>query len=99
MLLLLAIVVIIAMAVIIKVQVNKVDVYERWIWEFRNDLIEAVNNMRSIDDKNMFEKDDDVGSVFQQMLKIIENVNQRTSIERDYEEKKEDGVKTSAEDR
>jgi len=33
----------------------------------------ALNEMRNIDKMEMFEKDDDVGQVFQQMVSIVED--------------------------
>lgn len=54
----------------------------------RKNVSETLQHMRDIDEKQMFEKDDDVGIVFEELTKTIENLNKELEI---YdEEKKED---------
>lgn len=36
---------------------------------------EALNNMRRLDNKQVFEKDDEVGVTFQEMKKIVEELD------------------------
>ena len=53
---------------------DKVEEYEQWF----NDIERAINitytKLKLIDDKQMFEKDDDVGFVFSNILKLIEKL-------------------------
>jgi len=56
----------------------KVDIYESWIVEFRDDINDVYNQMKIIDDRQIFEKDDEVGSIFTQLYFIIQKLNQRT---------------------
>ena len=45
----------------------KIDVYEGWIVEFKNDINDVYREIKIVDDKHIFEKDDDVGSTFSQL--------------------------------
>lgn len=56
----------------------KVDIYESWIVEFKDDINDVYHRMKVIDDRQIFEKDDEVGSTFSQLYLIIEKLNQRT---------------------
>jgi predicted PurR-regulated permease PerM len=57
---------------------NKIDIYEGWIVEFKNDISDVYRQMKIIDDRQIFEKDDEVGSTFSQLYFIIQKLNQRT---------------------
>lgn len=57
---------------------NKIDIYESWIVEFKNDISDVYRQMKIIDDRQIFEKDDEVGSTFSQLYFIIQKLNQRT---------------------
>jgi len=77
-------------------QLAKAELYERWILEFSEDVLSTYQNIKEIDKKQMFEKDDEVGSIFQQILELIERLNIRTQgmddslIENDVVEEKEE---------
>lgn len=53
---------------------DKIEEYEQWF----NDIERAINitytKLKLIDEKQMFEKDDDVGFVFSNILKLIEKL-------------------------
>jgi len=94
-LLIVAIATIIALIKALRIQLSKIEIYEQWIEEYeqwivgvRNDVSKTLQTMRDLDDKQMFEKDDEVGSVFQQMLGLVEKLNQRTILENEKEEEK-----------
>jgi len=53
------------------VQYKKNEAYERAIGEFYSSVALAVHTMRMIDEKQMFEHDDEVGSVFEQLVEIV----------------------------
>ena len=67
---------------------KKIDIYESWILKFKNDLSETLDSMRKIDkqgtfatsinDKGVFESDDQVGEVFKKLLELIINLNDKT---------------------
>lgn len=50
---------------------KKVNVYEQSINEFYSQLSIALHTMRIIDAKQMFENDDEVGEVFNQLNDIL----------------------------
>ena len=43
--------------------------------DVRNRISTALNNMRSLDNREVFEKDDEVGVTFQEIKKIIEDLD------------------------
>lgn len=57
---------------------NKIDIYETWVLEFRDDINNVYNRIKFIDDKQMFEKDDEVGVVFDELYEVIKKLNDRT---------------------
>jgi hypothetical protein len=58
---------------------NKIDIYESWIVELKDDINDVYRQIKSVDDKQIFEKDDDVGGVFSDLYLIIKKLNQRTN--------------------
>jgi hypothetical protein len=52
----------------------------------RKRISQTLQHMRDIDNKEMFEKDDDVGVVFQELTKTIETLNNELKI---YDEETE----------
>lgn len=42
----------------------------------RNRVQNALNEMKSIDDRQVFQKDDEVGATFEQLKNIIDDLNQ-----------------------
>jgi len=53
------------------VQYKKNEAYERAIGDFYSSVALAVHTMRLIDEKQMFEHDDEVGSVFEQLVEVV----------------------------
>lgn len=76
------------MYIIIKNKLKIIDIYEKWIIITRYKCQNAYLKLKKIDDKQMFEKDEDVGFIFSEMLKIIEELNEK--IEDIDEENQED---------
>lgn len=62
-------------------QMEKADTYEEWIKEFRDDVKRTYIDMRTLDEKRIFEKDDEVGVVFQELLNVIDKLNERVELE------------------
>ena len=56
---------------------NKIDIYESWIVELKDDINDLYRQIKLVDDKQIFEKDDDVGGVFSDLYLILEKLNQR----------------------
>jgi len=54
------------------------ELYANWISDWREQVFKVWAHMKLLDDKQMFEKDDDVGVVFQDMKILIQSLNDRT---------------------
>jgi uncharacterized protein YjgD (DUF1641 family) len=52
-------------------QLQKNEMYEKTIEEFYSNLTIVLHTIRAIDEKQMFESDDEVGSVFDQIVDTI----------------------------
>ena len=61
-----------------------IDVLESWIVDFKDMTNKLYNNLKLIDERGMFEKDDDVGVTFIAILDIIKKCNERVQI-KDYD--------------
>lgn len=69
------------MAKAFTVQLKKIHIYEKWIIDLQNKVENVNRTMHHLDDKQMFSKDDEVGSVFQQMVELIDSLNEITTKE------------------
>lgn len=56
---------------------KKIEMYEAWVSEFRNEINQMYGRIKSVDDRNLFEKDDDVGGTFADILRITKEFNDR----------------------
>lgn len=68
----------------LKAQLKKLSIYEsyvieynNWVSNVRNDVQSTYLKMKEMDDKNIFYKDDEVGVVFQELLTLLNNLNNR----------------------
>ncbi len=53
------------------------EIYEKWISEWRQEVFKMWSHMKFLDDKQMFEKDDEVGIVFQDMKMLLKSLNDK----------------------
>lgn len=53
---------------------RKNELYEETIQEFYSQLSITLHNMRAIDEKQMFESDDEVGSIFEQLTNSVNDL-------------------------
>lgn len=51
-------------------QEKHINVYEEWVENFREQVDVVYLRMKAVDEQNLFEKDDDVGFVFSELLRI-----------------------------
>ena len=77
-LLLLCIAAIVAMVVIIKRLVSKVEFYEGWIEVFKYRANSAYELMKSADIRGSFEADDEVGDIFKTLKAVIDDLEKFT---------------------
>ena len=59
------------MAYLIINSLRKIETYEDAINTFFEGSLSILTTARALDEKNMFEKDDDVGILFEQLLTVI----------------------------
>lgn len=61
---------------IIFVQLKKQETYEKWIIDLKTDVNRVYSEMKDLDEKQMFSKDDEVGTVFNQIKELIYSLEQ-----------------------
>jgi len=52
-------------------------VLEGWVDDFRKLINNVYKNLKNVDDRGIFEKDDDVGFLFEDILSIIDECNKK----------------------
>jgi hypothetical protein len=70
---------------LVRIQLNKIKVYQEWIVDLRDTATTVHRTMVKLDDKEMFQKDDEVGVVFKQLVGLINDLNAKV-IDVDEEE-------------
>ena len=53
------------------VAVKKIEIYEDNIMRFYTGATKILNDARHLDNREMFEKDDEVGTLFDQLIEVI----------------------------
>lgn len=56
---------------------KKIDIYEDWLDMFRTEIDEVYTRIKAVDDRNLFEKDDDVGFVFTEIVRITKEFDEK----------------------
>lgn len=56
---------------------KKLEVYEEWVSEFKTEINQMYGRIKAVDERNLFEKDDDVGGTFSDILRITKEFNDR----------------------
>lgn len=54
-----------------------IDVLETWLVDFKKSIDNVYKKLKSVDERGIFEKDDDVGFLFTDIYNIIKITNQR----------------------
>jgi hypothetical protein len=60
------------------INLDKIETYQNWFLDIKKEVSVTYSKLKDLDDKQMFEKDDDVGFVFSEMVKLIEKLKERT---------------------
>ena len=60
------------------VNLDKIETYQNWLLDIKKEVSVTYSKLKDLDDKQMFEKDDDVGFVFSEIIKLIEKLKERT---------------------
>jgi|TARA_B110000444_G_scaffold259240_1_gene302380 hypothetical protein len=58
---------------------KKNSTYENWVYELNESLSDVLRNWNAIDSKQMFEKDDEVGVVYEGIDDIMKDIETRTT--------------------
>lgn len=58
---------------------RKNSIYENWIFETNDSMKDILDRWRAIDSKQMFEKDDEVGVVYEDIDELIKEIETRTT--------------------
>lgn len=67
----------IACYIIIGLQADKIQTYENWIIEFNTNVQDTYHELKEVDNRQIFQRDDDVGFAFSQILSIIEKLKDK----------------------
>jgi hypothetical protein len=65
----------------LKKSFNQIDILEDWIINFKNSVESTFNKLKDVDNRGIFEKDDDVGFLFTDLKQIIESLNKKVKEE------------------
>lgn len=78
----------VAAYILVRNLLKKIAIYESWILEFKQDVNDTLSLMRAIDkqgvfatsvnEKGVFESDDQVGQIFKELTDLIEKLNERS---------------------
>ena len=82
-LLLISLIVNIFLLISLKRAFSQIDILEEWLIEFKLLINNTYKKLKNIDERGMFEKDDDVGIVFKNIIEIIDLTNKRIQINDD----------------
>jgi transcription elongation factor Elf1 len=56
---------------------KKIEVYEEWVDEFRTEVNQMYARLKEVDDRNLFEPDEDVGFIFSEIVRITKEFNEK----------------------
>ena len=62
-------------------QMEDNDILASWIENFRRDVLKTANELNELDSQQIFQKDDEVGMVFHDIVLLINELNERTQEE------------------
>lgn len=69
------VIVVILLAVAVSNQYKKLVRYEDWTLEMRKQIYKMFNTMKVLDNKQMFEKDDDVGRLWTAVKETVDKID------------------------
>ncbi len=82
-LLLISLIINIFLLISLKKSFNQIDILEEWLIEFKLLMNNTYKKLKNVDERGMFEKDDDVGVIFKNIIEIIDLTNKRIQINDD----------------
>ena len=70
----------------LNINLKKIEIYESWIVNYQEIVKETYLLLKEVDNKEIFEKDDEVGAVFSNIREIIQDLKEKT-YEEDFNKK------------
>ena len=70
----------------LNINLKKIEIYESWILNYQEIVKETYLLLKEVDDKEIFEKDDEVGAVFSNIREIKQDLKEKT-YEEDFNKK------------
>ena len=70
----------------LNINLKKIEIYESWILNYQKIVKETYLLLKEVDNKEIFEKDDEVGAVFSNIREIIQDLKEKT-YEEDFDKK------------
>ena len=55
-----------------------IETMQNWSIQYKTMVENTYRRLKEIDDKQIFEKDDDVGFVFSEIVRLIENIKEKS---------------------
>lgn len=68
------------------IQLKRQETLEGWFAEMSTDLSEVQSDFKMIDEKQWFEKDDEVGDTFRRLQQSLTKIQKYTGVEENAEE-------------
>ena len=59
---------------------KKIIIYESWVTRIRTKINSLKSSIEEIDDRNLFETDDDVGAVYEEISGLIKDFDDETEL-------------------
>lgn len=75
---------------------DRVDEYESWILKYQGIVKETYSLLKMVDDREIFERDDEVGFVFSNIVSIVNDLKEKTYVETQEEIKKDQDIREEA---
>ena len=57
--------------------VKKIEIYEEWLEYFRGEITQVKRRLKMVDDKQLFPNDEDVGFVFSEIQRVVDEFNEK----------------------
>jgi hypothetical protein len=54
---------------------RKTELLETWVEDFSDRIVQVQNDLKEIDSTGHFEADDEIGTIFQSIKEVINNIN------------------------
>ena len=61
---------------------KKIVIYESWVIRIRNKITMLKSSVEEIDNRGLFEKDDDVGTIYEEISDLVKNFDDEIEIKK-----------------